>query len=281
MKFGFVLPFQDARLTAELAREAEVAGWDGLFVADLVWGGDAWVQLTAAAMVTDRIRLGTLLTPLPWKQPWKLAGETVALDHLSNGRVILSVGLGAPDAGARGFPLPLERRLRAELLDEGLEVLTNLWSGEPVPHEGKHYRVDPTPFSSNARADGMPPPPPVFQQPRIPIWVVGVWGSPKSMDRALRFDGILPARRGADGVENATKEEVRAIAELLRERVGESRPFDIIADGETEPGAEGSREVAAWEEAGATWWIESRWGVKADDAGIGTVRSRIAAGPPR
>jgi hypothetical protein len=281
LKYGFVLPFQDARLTADLAREAEASGWDGIFVADLVWGADAWVQLAAAAMVTERVRLGTLLTPLPWKQPWKLAGETVALDRLSGGRTILSVGLGAPDAGAMGFPVPLERRLRAELLDEGLDVLTNLWTGDPTAYQGKHYRVDPTPFSSNTRSEGMPPPPPVLQQPRIPIWVVGVWGSRKSMGRVLKYDGILPARLGANGAENATKDEVREIAALVRERIGASRPFDIIADGETEPGDRGREEVASWADAGATWWIESRWGVKPDEAGIATVRRRIAAGPPK
>src|SRR4051794_1151222 len=99
MKHGFVLPTGDARVAADLAREAEAAGWDGFFVWEPVWGVDAWVSLTPAAMVTDRIRLGTMLTPTPRMRPWKLASETATLDVLSGGRVIVALGLGAPETG--------------------------------------------------------------------------------------------------------------------------------------------------------------------------------------
>ena len=125
MKYGVVVPFSDARLTVGLAREIEDAGWDGMFLPELVWGVDPWAQLAAAAAGTQRIRLGTMLTPLPWLRPWTVASQVAAVDHISNGRVILAVGLGAPDAGARGFaPLEMDRKARAELLDEGLDVLT-------------------------------------------------------------------------------------------------------------------------------------------------------------
>jgi hypothetical protein len=117
MKHGFVFTRSDPRAIAEAAREAERAGWDGFFIADLVWGMDAWVSLAAAAVRTSCIRLGTMLTPLAWTRPWKLASETAALDHLSNGRVILSVGLGANDTGVANFGLPTERKLKAELVD--------------------------------------------------------------------------------------------------------------------------------------------------------------------
>src|SRR3712207_9453887 len=103
MGYGIVLPRGDARAAADLAREAEQAGWDGFFVWEPVWGIDAWVSLAAAAMVTERIRLGTMLTPLSRMRPWKLASETVTLDHLSGGRVILAVGLGAVDTGFAAF----------------------------------------------------------------------------------------------------------------------------------------------------------------------------------
>jgi len=101
MKFGFVLPYGDARTAADLAQAAEGAGWDGFFVWEPVWGNDAWVGLAAAAMVTHRIRLGTMLTPLSRMRPWKLASETATLDNLSGGRVILSVGLGAIDSALK------------------------------------------------------------------------------------------------------------------------------------------------------------------------------------
>jgi alkanesulfonate monooxygenase SsuD/methylene tetrahydromethanopterin reductase-like flavin-dependent oxidoreductase (luciferase family) len=97
MKYGFVLPFGDARFAANMAKKAEVGGWDGFFVLDPVWGTDAWVSLTAAAMRTKRIRLGPVLTPISRTRPWRLASQTATLDNLSNGRVILTVGLGDVD----------------------------------------------------------------------------------------------------------------------------------------------------------------------------------------
>ena len=119
MKYGFVLPHGDARTAADFAQAAEQAGWDGFFVWEPVWGIDAWVSLTAAAMCTQRIRLGTLLTPLSRMRPWKLASETATLDQLSNGRVILAVGLGAIESGFESFGEVTDRKTRAELLDEG------------------------------------------------------------------------------------------------------------------------------------------------------------------
>jgi alkanesulfonate monooxygenase SsuD/methylene tetrahydromethanopterin reductase-like flavin-dependent oxidoreductase (luciferase family) len=146
MKFGFVFPGGEARTAAEFAQQAEAAGWDGFFAWEPVWGVDAWVSLTAAAMRTERIRLGTLITPLSRMRPWKLASETATLDRLSNGRVILSVGLGAVDTGFEAFGEVTDRRTRAELLDEGLEILTGLWRGQPFQFQGKHYTVKPTDF---------------------------------------------------------------------------------------------------------------------------------------
>src|SRR5438093_1093575 len=114
MQYGFVFPFQDARLAAEFARDAEAAGWDGIFVWEPVWGIDAWMQLTAAAMTTQRIRLGTMITPLSRMRPWELASKTVTLDRISNGRTILAVGLGAVDTGFAQVGEVTERKTRAE-----------------------------------------------------------------------------------------------------------------------------------------------------------------------
>ena len=143
MKFGFVLPEVDARTIAELAYQAEQAGWDGVFVPEPLWHIDAWVSLTAAAMRTQRIRLGTMLTPLPRMRPWKVASQTATLDNLSNGRVILSLGLGWLLYGYQAFKDEVtDTKTRAELLDEGIDLLTLLYAGKPFNYQGKHYHVD-------------------------------------------------------------------------------------------------------------------------------------------
>lgn len=265
MKYGFVLPRGDARTAAETAAEAEQAGWDAFFVWEPVWGVDAWVCLTAAAMRTEQIRLGTMLTPLSRMRPWKLASETATLDNLSGGRVILSVGLGAIDSGFEEFGEVTDRRVRAGLLDEGLAILTGLWAGQPFSHRGTHYTVRPTTF--------MPPPPPV-QRPRIPIWVVGAWGRPKSMARAFRYDGLLPH------VAKLTPELVRQMrAAADADRGPAAEPYDIVVEDVT-PGddqAAAAAKVRPYAEAGATWWIESPWDYGDDHD---KVLERLRAGPP-
>ncbi len=274
MKFGFVLPFGDARTAADLAQQAEGAGWDGFFVWEPVWGIDAWVSLSAAAMRTEHIRLGTMLTPLSRMRPWKLASETATLDHLSNGRVILSVGLGAVDTGFEAFGEHTDRKIRAELLDEGLDILTGLWRGQPFNYQGEHYTVRELSF--------FPPPSPV-QQPRIPIWVVGLWGSHKSLGRAMRYDGLLPAFKDErDEWRQPMPEDIRNVKTYIEKHRAENTPFDIVVEGRT-PGDEPRRaaeQVRPWLEAGATWWIEALWEIPRDDSGLVQVRKRISDGPP-
>jgi hypothetical protein len=273
MKYGFVLPYGDARAAADLAHLAEASGWDGFFVWEPVWGIDAWVSLAAAAMRTGRIRLGTMLTPLARMRPWKLASESVTLDHLSNGRVILSVGLGAVETGFEAFGEVMDRKTRAELLDEGLDILTGLWRGQPFSYSGKHYRVKPTDFS--------PPPPPV-QQPRIPIWVVGAWPRPKSMQRVLRYDGLLPMgidEQGRPG--QLDPDGIRAAKAYLEANRQEKTPFDIVVEGVTsgEDPVQAAETVRPWAEAGATWWIEARW--EAGSNSREQLEQRLRQGPPR
>jgi alkanesulfonate monooxygenase SsuD/methylene tetrahydromethanopterin reductase-like flavin-dependent oxidoreductase (luciferase family) len=277
MKNGFVLPFGDARLAADMAQLAERHGWDGFFVWEPVWGNDAWVMLTAAAMVTTRIRLGTMLTPLSRMRPWKLASEAATLDNLSGGRVILSVGLGATDTGWEAFGEVTDRKTRAELLDEGLEIVTGLWRGQPFAYEGKHYHVQPTEF--------MVPDPPV-QTPRVPIWVVGAWPYPKSLARALKYDGILPSMFDADGkAMQANPQTLREIAAFIaahRPSEHAGQPFDIVVEGVTpgdDPQAAGAI-VRKWADAGATWWIEALWYLEGESITVDMIRRRIEQGPP-
>jgi hypothetical protein len=273
MKYGFVLPLGDARTASDMAHLAETAGWDGFFVWEPIWGIDAWISLTAAAMKTKHIRLGTMISPISRMRPWKLASETATLDNLSNGRVILSVGLGALDTGFDAFGEISDRKKRAELLDEGLEILTGLWNGQPYKFTGKHYQIRESSF--------MPPPPPV-QQPRIPIWVVGAWPILKSMHRALRYDGLLPAIMDEQTkqvrMSRVEPEEMRQIKSWIDMNRTSTTPFDIIVEGTTpvDDLKIAQEIISPYINAGATWWIEANW--EAQDLGL--VEQRIKYGPP-
>lgn len=274
MRFGVVLPFGDARTVAELAAAAESAGWDGFFVGEALWHNDAWVALTAAAMCTSRIRLGTMLSPLPSMNPRKLASETATLDNLSGGRVILSVGTGATWMGYQGFPdEPTDTKTRARLLDEGIDILTLLYQGRPFDYDGAHHHIRLT------AVDAQHYPPPPVQQPRIPIWVVGVWPRMKSMRRVLRCDGLIPARMNQAGafVELQPEDVVgmKAYVDANRTLV---TPFDIVVEGSTFGLAaeQAAEKVRLWEAAGATWWLESVWNVPREN-----LLERLRLGPPR
>jgi alkanesulfonate monooxygenase SsuD/methylene tetrahydromethanopterin reductase-like flavin-dependent oxidoreductase (luciferase family) len=280
MRYGWVLPYGDARTAAELAALAERHGWDGFFVWEPVWGIDAWVALAAAAVRTERIRLGTMLTPLPRRMPWEVASQVATLDNLSGGRAILSVGLGATDDRWWLFEDDPGRRVRAERMDEGLELMTRLWSGEPVSYEGTHYRARP--------ADRIVPPPPV-QRPRVPTWVVGVWPRPRSMRRAARWDGWLPnyLLPGGDGHAELTPDLLREGVAWIRERrsaAGLSMDgYDVVAEGTTDPAAgdAAAATVRSWADAGATWWLEADWSSMDPDAVRAAAEARLSAGPPR
>jgi alkanesulfonate monooxygenase SsuD/methylene tetrahydromethanopterin reductase-like flavin-dependent oxidoreductase (luciferase family) len=230
MQYGFVLEGGDVSTIGELTSEAEAAGWDGVFIADAValeikghppfpWF-DPWIALTMMAMRTRRVRIGTLITPVSRRRPWKLARETVTLDHLSNGRVTLGVGLGAAndDGGFYKVGEATDLKVRAQLLDEGLDVLAGLWSGQPFSYSGEHYKVE--------EMTMLPTP---VQTPRIPIWVVGVWPKERSMRRALRWDGIIPQKYKS--MEHLTPAEVRAMKQFIDERREQVTPFDIIVGG--------------------------------------------------
>ncbi len=193
MKFGVALPYLGARAVARLARLAEESGWDGCFVGDAIWCQDPMIGLAAAALNTQRIRLGTMITPLPLRRPWKLASESLALDHLSDGRLILGLGPGAVWMGWQGFPDEVsDNRARAGMLDEGIDILNLLYQRQPFDYDGQYYHLKLT------AVDEVYYPPKPVQQPRIPMWVVGVVGKPKSMRRVLKCDGIIVEVRRAD-----------------------------------------------------------------------------------
>lgn len=277
MKTGFILPFGDARTASVYAAEAEKVGWDGFFVWESLWGVDAWISLSAAAMRTERIKLGTMISPLSRMRPWKIASETTTLDRMSNGRLILSVGLGATDTGFEAFKEETDRKTRAELLDESLNILTGLWSGKPVKHIGKHYQVD-----TSMLPEGFTNPPLPIQKPRIPIWVVGAWFKEKSIERVLKYDGFIPNFIGSDGKMEfglPKPEQILEASVYFQKKRKSDQPMDIIIEGQT-PGDDRmkAREILApYKDAGATWWLESMWAEKDPQA----VLQRIYQGPPK
>ncbi|MDQ1403713.1 MAG: hypothetical protein QOG03_2029 [Actinomycetota bacterium] len=271
MKYGVVLPGGDPLEQIELAVAAEKAGWDGLFVAELAYGIDAWTLLGAMAVRTQTLRLGTLLTPLPWRRPWKVASQAMTLDRISGGRAILSIGLGAPDAALGDFGEESARSRRAEHLDDGLDLMAALWDGS-LEFEGQHVRMN---LEHRFDRDNLPMP---VQQPRVPIWVVGAWPKPKSMRRVLRADGLLPNVFDETVFRPAVPADIVAMIAWLDDNGGRRPGFDVVSEGETpaDDAAQAAGVVAPWEAAGATWWIESRW-----TAGMEAIKERVAAGPPR
>ena len=150
MKYGFIIPDGDTKSIPDFAVEAEAAGWDGVFIPDCISIEtesikpspiyDPWILLAVMAVRTEQIHIGTMLTPPSRRRPWKLARETVTLDHLSNGRLVLPVGLGAAgdDVGFYKVGEEMDLGMRARILDESLDILDGLWSGKPFSYEG-HY----------------------------------------------------------------------------------------------------------------------------------------------
>ena len=229
----------DARLAVRLARAAEASGWDGVFIWDhlaFVWGrpsADPWTTLAAIAVSTERVKLGTAVTPVARRRLQVLANQVATLDVLSGGRVVFGAGLGGSPSEFGKFGEPTDEKVRAAKLDEGLEVLRRLWLGEDVVHRGRHYTVD-----------GVTLRPTPLQEP-LPIWIGG--NRPASLRRASRWDGWI-----ADSSDPArmmlTPDDLRRSIETI----GRTDAYEVAVLGERERG-----DPAAYEHAGATWWFEN------------------------
>ena len=282
MNFGIDVPnhgpYSDPRWLVELAYEAEAAGWDGFFIWDHLvrWNdrripvADPWIALAAIAVKTERIRLGPMVTPLARRRPWKLARETVTLDHLSGGRLILGIGLGARStAEFKTFGDEGEPKARAAMLDEGLEVLTGLWSGEAFSYRGAYYQMEETQFR----------PSPV-QSPRIPIWVAGTWPNKRPFRRGARWDGAFPLGVGQGQLDMMPPNVIKEAVVYLMEHRTDDAPFDIVHSGIT-PGkskTDDAEIVAPYAELGVTWWLEN---INPERGSYHKMRHRIRFGPPK
>lgn len=248
MRFGLSFPNfgpqGEPEALVALAQRAESAGWEGFFVWDHVVVADAmpvadpWVVLGAIAGRTSRIRLGPMVAALPRHRPWNVARQAVSLDRLSGGRMILGVGIGFPPQEEFGtFHEPQQPRVRADMLDESLDIVEGVWSGQPFAHDGEHYQVEQTVFA-----------PPPIQEPRIPIWVAASLPHRRPLRRAARYDGVFPIRADMRPIGFEEFVEMKSYVDSHRT---ERRPYDYAIGG----GPRSSAEFEALEEAGLTWYI--------------------------
>jgi hypothetical protein len=260
----------------ELARESEKAGWDGFFIWDHVLAGDKRVPLfdsftilAAVASNTKRIRIGTTVTPLPRLKPWIVARQTVSLDHLSNGRMTLGVGLGGEEScDYERFGESADPKVLAERLDESLEIISGLWSGKEFSYKkGKYYEVGkPTLF--------LPTP---IQRPRVPIWVGGMWPRKGPFKRAAKWDGTIPLKAPGNLLQPSDLSEIVSYVNNLRK---ESTNFDVAVIGWTtgKNRAANAEKVSRYAKAGATWWLESLYTQRDSQE---RMLARIRLGPPK
>lgn len=274
LRFGLYVPpfgdLADARLLGALAEEAETSGWHGFFLWDhLLHSGDfaiadVWVALAAVACRTERLRLGPMVTPLPRRRPWVVAKQTATLDRLSDGRLILGVGLGSDrwrEYSAFGEPAD-SPATRGRTADEALDVVSGLLTGEELTHRAERFFLDRVRFA-----------PAAGPAPHVPIWVAHEWPRDAPLRRAAGQDGVFTTRA------DPTVQIVSSVLGKVRALRPPGRPFDMVLSGRSEHtwGASAPRELAALRDAGLTWWLER---VPHDETPA-TIRDLIRRGPTR
>jgi probable F420-dependent oxidoreductase len=256
--------YSDPRTVAALAEEAEQTGWEALLVWDhlgFVWGppaADPWVTLAAVAARTTSLVLGTDVTPVPRRRPHVLAHQVATLDVLSGGRVVFAAGIGGVASEFTSFGEEGDPRARAEMLDEGLEVLRGLWSGERVEHHGRHYTVDGVTLA------------PRPAQARLPIWVGG--NSRAALRRAARYDGWAADTTNPQGMTLSPDDVARSVETILALRT-DHEPFDVAVMGHADQADPG-----AYAAVGATWWLENVHDMRGS---FDDMLALVASGPPR
>jgi alkanesulfonate monooxygenase SsuD/methylene tetrahydromethanopterin reductase-like flavin-dependent oxidoreductase (luciferase family) len=263
----------DARRVADLARAAEAAGWDAFLLWDhlaFAWGvpsGDAWTLVTAAALATERILVGTDVAVIARERPLPFASRVATIDRLSGGRVVLGVGVGGAVDEYRRAGEPVDLKERAAVTDETLGVVRRLLAGETVTHRGPALTVDEVTLA----------PLPVASP--VPVWVGGQ--SAGAVRRSARHDGWIPYAIDQQGNPELTPDELRervASIRAVREEAGlGDAEFVVGWHGET-PSPDAGELVRPWLDAGATWWLEGIHGFRGSTA---ELEARIAAGPPR
>jgi alkanesulfonate monooxygenase SsuD/methylene tetrahydromethanopterin reductase-like flavin-dependent oxidoreductase (luciferase family) len=266
VRFGLDFPLfgdlADPRLVAEIARDAESAGWDGVFVWDHIMyrepvtdAGDPWIAMAAILTVTESVVTGPMVTPLPRRRPQMVARQSVGLDLLGGGRFVLGVGLGLDSSGRElsAFGEELDDRTRAVMLDESLTIIDALWSGEPVDFAGRHHTVRDVTF--------LPRP---VQRPRPPVWVAGRWPYKRPLRRAARWDGLFL-------IDEDSPEQLAEALAVVTEARGHLDGFAVVVN---KPYGADPR---PWHDAGATWFLtRSPYTIAAEE-----VRDMARSGPVR
>lgn len=167
VRFGIQLIEQlvDWPRSRDLAQFIEELGFDSIWMFDHPGLGfaDCWTVLTALATSTKTIRLGALVSNVFYRPPWLLARISTDVDRLSQGRLILGLGMGDAEEEFRQFGIPFPNvRTRQKALEETAQIVQGLWSGEPLTYHGQFFQLE------QARIAPGP-----LQQPRIPIVIAG------------------------------------------------------------------------------------------------------------
>jgi alkanesulfonate monooxygenase SsuD/methylene tetrahydromethanopterin reductase-like flavin-dependent oxidoreductase (luciferase family) len=273
-KFGVYIAnhgiFADPQDYIELSIIAEGSNWDGFFIWDHMHLNkdssdpvlDPWIVLAGIATKTEKLRIGTTVTALARRRPWKIARETVSLDRLSNGRLVLGVGLGV-DNDFSDFGEDGDSQVRGKKLDETLDILTGLWTGQPFSYQGEFYKLNEVKF--------IPKP---VQKP-IPIWVGGTWPNKKPFRRAAKYNGIFPLREGFE--EHLWTSDMKEIIKYIKLHREASEPFDVIHTVVTSTKKEENQWIHDYIEAGVTWIVECFYPGRGSTKDIQQI---VKKGPP-
>jgi alkanesulfonate monooxygenase SsuD/methylene tetrahydromethanopterin reductase-like flavin-dependent oxidoreductase (luciferase family) len=277
MNFGIGVPnvgeFADPRWLVDTARESEDAGWDGFFVWDhLLYAEprqgavEPWSVVAGAAVATQRIRLGVLVTAVPRRRPALLAQQVATVDLLSGGRTVFGAGIGSSSDEYARFGEDPDAPARGRRLDEALELLQALWSPGVVGHRGEFFAVDDVDLRPKPR-----------QQPHPPIWVAGRWPNRPGFRRAARFDGVMPTHASHPHGSFPSVGELAEIVGFVSAQRTRSDHFDVVMEGESEGPPELDRLASEYETAGLTWWVEKLGWWRGDRA---AALARVRSGPP-
>jgi alkanesulfonate monooxygenase SsuD/methylene tetrahydromethanopterin reductase-like flavin-dependent oxidoreductase (luciferase family) len=265
----------DPHAIVRLAVAAEAAGWDGVSTWDSLGvsmgspAPDPFVALAAVASATTNVRLILSVVALPRHRPHLVAQSAATLDRWSNGRLVLGIGAGGDPGDFELFGEPFEIGGRLARMDEGLELVDAFLRGGTVSHEGPAYVV------RDVSAIG----PRSVQEPRPPIWFGGM--KPAALRRAARWDGWVGFATSDEGDDMVLSPE--AFGAMVRRiqderdtggRIGE--PFEMALFARSGPDERDL--VAAYEAAGATWWLESLSPMRGS---LDELLAVVEAGPPR